>query len=126
MSARGLEVSVRDSVYEPGTTARTILYDESRKGRTRYKVWLYLEGPHLPYVKSVTYTLHRTFPNPVRTIARTPSNPTCALETWTWGLFDVPVEIEDKSGNRYQLVHSMSYSRDITGEAKYEVARVGG
>lgn len=55
-----------------------------------------------------------------KAVVRTPSNPACALQIWTWGLFNVLVEIEDKSGNRHKLEHWTSYSRDIKQEARYE------
>ena len=118
MKSNGLNLEVRDSVYPPGTAEAKILYDKSTD-TARYKVWLYLDGPDLPYVKSATYRLHPTFPDPVRTVARTPSNPNCVLEIWTWGMFNVQVEIEDKTGARYSFEHWMSYSRDIKEDAQY-------
>ena len=113
-----IDVDVRDSVYEPGATDGTILYDRPAQN-ARYKVWLYLDGPDLSYVRSVTFTLHPTFPDPVRTVVRTPSNPTCALEIWTWGLFTVRVDIEDKSGEHHIVQHKLTYARDIKPNAQY-------
>jgi transcription initiation factor IIF auxiliary subunit len=115
----GLQVNVRDSVYPPGTDAGTILYDQLQSS-PRYKVWIYLEGPDLPYVRSATYRLHPTFPDPIRTVTRTVSNPTCALEIWTWGLFEIHVEIEDKSGARQALEYRLNYDRQLKKDARYE------
>ena len=123
MKSNSLNIEVRDSVYPPGAAEAKILYDKSTD-TARYKVWLYLDGPDLPYVKSVTYRLHPTFPDPLRTVARTPSNPNCALEIWTWGMFNVQVEIEDKTGARYSFEHWMSYSRDIKQDAQYKQVTV--
>lgn len=121
----GLEIGVRDSVHQPGARRQKIVYDKA-KSKARYKVWLYLEGPDLPYVKSATYTLHPTFPSPVRTVERTVSNPNCALEIWTWGIFNVLVDVEDKSGSRQRFEHWMSYDKELTKDPdQYEEARVG-
>jgi len=120
MKETGLRINLRDSVYEPGATGGTILYDASLPDRARYRVWLYLDGPDLPYVKSVTYTLHPTFPDPVRTVPRSASNPYCAIAIWTWGTFDVVGDVEDKGGRRHVLKHNMGYDREITKDARYE------
>jgi len=125
MKPSGLQLELRDSVYEPGATGGKILYDRSLPNHPRYKVWLYLDGQDLPYVKSVTYTLHATFPDPVRSVPRTPSNPYCALAIWTWGLFDVLAEVEDKTGGRHLLKHMMRYDQDLKPDARYEQVEVG-
>jgi len=115
-----LEIKLRDSVYEPGASDRTIHFDASLEDRPRYRVWLYLEGPDLPYVKKVTYHLHPTFPNPVREVRRTPANPKCAMPIWTWGLFEVRADVEDKGGGVRTLRHELTYDREITADARYE------
>lgn len=115
-----LDVSLRDSVYEPGSSDGTIHFDASLEDRPRYRVWLSVEGPDLPYVRKVTYHLHPTFPDPVRAVRRTPSNPNCALPIWTWGLFEVRAEVEDKSGGVHTLRHQLGYDREITEDARYE------
>lgn len=123
MQAGGLQLAVRDSVHEPGKPMGAIVYDKAG-GRARYKVWVYLEGPDLPYVKTATYHLHPTFPNPVRTVARRLANPNCALEIWTWGLFELTVEVEDKNGRVHRLVHDMGYAGELTKDAEYKLVRV--
>lgn len=119
MSAAPLDVRIRDSVHEPGTTATPILVDESLENHPRYKVWLYLDGPDLPYVKRVTYMLHPTFPDPERVVHRTAANPRCALPIWTWGLFTVTARVEDKQGRTVELLHDLTYGDQLTDESTY-------
>jgi transcription initiation factor IIF auxiliary subunit len=120
MKPSGLRLELRDSVYPPGTAGGKILYDRSLPDRPRYKVWLYLDGPDLPYVKGVSYKLHPTFREPGRSLMRTPANPHCALAIWTWGLFEVEAEVEDKSGGRLLIKHMMQYDRELKKDASYE------
>lgn len=84
-----------------------------KKGRKYYKVWIYLEGNDLPYVENVTYTLHETFKNPVRTVPRSPSNPNCTLVIWTWGVFLVKATIVDKQGFTYLVNHQLTYDKQF-------------
>lgn len=127
MDPERLEIELLDSLYEPGAPQERIFYTGSRPdntgstpGNLRYKVWLYLNGPGLPYVRTVTYTLHPTFPDPVRRVARTPSNPYCALTIWTWGLFNVRADVVDKAGHRHVLEHMMRYAQELKKDAHYE------
>src|SRR5262249_46384322 len=76
-----------------------------------YKVWIFLAGEDLPRVKSVTYQLHETFPEPVRTVQRTPSNQDCRLVLWTWGVFQINATIMDQAGRSYILSHYMVYDQ---------------
>ena len=76
-------------------------------------MWLYLRGCDLPYVRGVTYRLHPTFPQPERFVARTPANPNCSLELWTWGVFEVEAIVDTKDGEQLSLTRSMSYDREL-------------
>ena len=104
-----LKVEVRDSLFDPHSSDRRVLVRRTPEDRPLYRVFLYLEGPDLPFVESVTYVLHPTFPDPIRVVPRTPSNPLCKLEIWTWGLFDVAVTVTEKSGARFRLAHHLEY-----------------
>jgi hypothetical protein len=42
-----------------------------------------------------------------------PRNPSCKLEIWTWGIFEVSARVLDKSGSTFQLVHPLEYEREI-------------
>ena len=116
VAERELNVSVRDSVFDPNSRPPSgggTVQIKSKGSRTLYKVWIYLEGGDLPYVRSVRYELHPTFKNRFRTVERDLYNQNCQLIIWTWGLFDVRAEITDKTGNVYEVMHSLSYDRQL-------------
>jgi transcription initiation factor IIF auxiliary subunit len=117
--ANEIDITVKDSVFNPNVPRAASSKVQVRKqGETSYyKVWIYLEGPDLPYIESVTYTLHETFPHPERTVVRSPSNPNCELTIWTWGLFTVKTAIMDKKGFSYLVDHELSYDRELPPNA---------
>jgi transcription initiation factor IIF auxiliary subunit len=111
---RKLDLRVKDTVFEPGSATDTkIAYYRSEGETTWYKVWILLEGVDLPYVASVTYRLHSTFPDPNRTVRRTVANPNCQLMIWTWGLFKIRAMVEDKNGRIHELVYDMKYDQEL-------------
>jgi transcription initiation factor IIF auxiliary subunit len=109
---RRLDLKVRDTVFEPGSASKKAYYKMSGK-TALYKIWLFLDGDDLPYVSSVTYKLHETFPNPVQTVRRTLSNPNCQLTIWTWGLFRIKALLEEKSGVIRELDYHLQYDREL-------------
>jgi transcription initiation factor IIF auxiliary subunit len=123
LTANELDIEVRDTVLDPNlppSAVRKIHFRKEGEDTYYYKVWLYLAGRDLPYVESVTYTLDETFPNPNRTVRRTPSNPNCQLVIWTWGLFTVKATIVDKKGFSYEVMHELSYDKELTSDHLYE------
>jgi len=110
-----LDLEVKDSVFDPNLSpnSKRVHVRDAKGKQPLYKVWLFLDGRDLPYVKSVTYTLHQTFPDPVRTVWRTLENQNCQLILWTWGLFAVKAAIEDKQGRVYEVVHNLSYDKQL-------------
>ena len=116
MKAVSYNIEVRDSVKNPYLTETPKFKREfGIKGEyNNYKVWIYLEGPDLPFIKRVTYRLHPTFKHQVRTIESSPSNPKCALQIWTWGIFTVKAEIEDVGGKTFELEHLLTYGEEIS------------
>ena len=108
-------LDVKDSVLDPDSSDRSIRYQPlvQDDDRALYRVFVYLDGPALPFVESVTYTLHETFPDRTRTIRRTPANPSCKLEIRTWGTFEVIAEVLEKSGRSFRLTHPLTYDREI-------------
>jgi len=111
---RKLDLQIKDTVFEPGSTPdKKIVYYRSEGKTTLYKVWILLEGVDLPYVASVTYRLHSTFPDPNRTVRRTVANPNCQLIIWTWGLFKIRALVEDKNGRIHELVRNMKYDQEL-------------
>lgn len=114
-----LDLTIRDSVLDPAAgpqDEKRVQVKRIRGNKPHYKVWLFVEGNDLPYVRCVTYTLHKTFPNPVRRVNRSASNPHCQLIIWTWGLFVVGVTIEDKRGDIYELTHQLTYDQQLAEE----------
>lgn len=108
-----LDVNVKDAPFDPDSPGRVIHYSQAKAAKPLYRVFLYLDGPDLPYVRRVTYELHPTFPEPVRSVDRTHANPRCKLEIHTWGLFQVRVVIEDKKGRRYARTHTLQYDKQF-------------
>lgn len=110
----GLNIRLSDSVFRPGTTGGKV---RARRGNGKplYRVYLFLEGSDLPYVRQVTYVLHPTFRKQRRIVRRLASNPHCALPIWTWGLFLVTAIVEDKRGRSRTLRHEMSYDKELDG-----------
>ena len=107
------EVEVKDSIIDPDATDRTALWRNPSSDKPLYRVFLYLDGPGLPYVNAVTYVLHPSFKDPTRQVFRTPANPRCKLEMWTWGLFRVQAIVTDHQGNMVTLSHDLQYSKDF-------------
>ena len=113
---RPLNIEVRDSIFDPNLRPEDPrrVYVREQNGQSLYKVWVYLSGYDLPYVKSTTYILHSTFSDPVRRVRRTLANPNCQLVLWTWGLFEIRVKVEDKANRLYELVHMLNYDKELS------------
>jgi transcription initiation factor IIF auxiliary subunit len=116
-----LEVKVQDSLLDPDSTDRTALVRNTKSDKPLYRVFLFLDGPGLPYVNAVTYILHPTFREPTRQVSRTTANPRCKLEMWTWGLFRVQAIITDRQGEMVTLSHDLQYSKEFP-EVKFAAA----
>ena len=109
-----------DTLFDPDGGEKIICYRQMRgQSAPLYKVWLSLEGPSMPFVNQVTYTLHPTFPDPERRVARTVSNPNCQMVIWAWGVFTVQAVVEDKQGRLIRLEHYLTFNQQIT-DAKRE------
>ena len=117
MDQKHLNIELKDTIFDPSRHGgQANVYVRKKRGRNHYKVWIYLEGHDLPYVESVTYTLHQTFKNPVRRVPRSPANPNCTLEIWTWGVFLVKAMIMDKQGFSYRVSHQLTYDKQFPTE----------
>jgi transcription initiation factor IIF auxiliary subunit len=75
------------------------------EGDDYWSWWVWLDGSpgELNNVSSVTYTLHRTFPNPVRTITDRASK--FKLETAGWGVFQIKATARLSNGSLERLTH---------------------
>ena len=112
----GLNIEIRDSAFDPDIVGRQVEVQNPEADQPLYRVHIYLEGPDLVRVRSVTYKLHETFRNPVRRVIRSPTNPRCKLSFWAWGVFAVEAEIKDKRGRPHRRHHRLAYNRDIFQE----------
>ena len=108
-----LPVEIKDSLIDPDSNDRTARWRNPPNAKPSYRVFLYLDGPGLAFVSSVTYLLHPTFPDPKRQVFRTTSNPRCKLEIWTWGLFDLVAVVATKEGNTFSLTHELQYDKEF-------------
>ena len=107
---KAFDVYIEDQPFDPESNDNIVYYFE-RGEQYLYKVFIYLVGRDLPFVKKVTYKLHPTFPNPERVISRTDANRNCKLVTWAWGKFELNAVVEDSKGNKYPLSHYLQYDR---------------
>jgi transcription initiation factor IIF auxiliary subunit len=66
-----------------------------------WAVWL--EGPEdeLNNIDHVVYTLHRSFPNPVRTVSNRENK--FRLNAVGWGTFRIYVEVVYRDGTRFPI-----------------------
>ncbi len=112
-----LSVEVKDSPFDlDDESSRVIRTRNPKTDLPLYQVFLYLDGPDLPFVESVIYELHSTFPDPVRRVQRSVSNPRCKLPIWTWGVFEVKATIVDKSGRSHPRLHQLEYDGQFSRE----------
>ncbi|MEE9552966.1 MAG: pYEATS domain-containing protein [candidate division Zixibacteria bacterium] len=109
------DIKIIDSAFDPDLESKKPkkIYYNNVGEKTVYKVWIFLEGKSLPYIKDVTYILHPTFADPIKTISRSSKNPRCKLEIWTWGLFQLRVKIRNKKGEVFEKTHNLTYNRDF-------------
>lgn len=121
MRSRAYQIDIEDSIIDPYQSASKeekelnacAYYKEKGDTKRLYKVWVYLKGSDLPFVKRVIYKLHPTFKKPLRVIEKTYENPSCALVLWTWGLFNIEAKVEFKDGRVVSVDHYLAYNNDF-------------
>jgi transcription initiation factor IIF auxiliary subunit len=118
------DIRVADTVLIDARNKNGAMYRLSDAGVHRYKVRIFLEGQDLPFVRQVTYGLHKTFRNPHRVVERTISNPDCRLEIWTWGIFEVTADVQDNTGQVYRLTHQLTYGKELENLAPNRFRKV--
>lgn len=82
------------------------------QGDDRWKWWVWIDGPEteLDGVEKVVYTLHPTFPNPVRTVTDRRSK--FRLEAVGWGVFRIHAQAHFRNGSRKALHHDLELLYD--------------
>jgi len=81
-------------------------------GNGRWSWTIYLKGTDntLRDVTCAEYTLHPTFPNPVRKVCnRGNSDQAFALTSSGWGVFEISIKIFLKNGRTRQLRHMLTF-----------------
>ena len=76
--------------------------------RWKWSLWIQGSDADLDQIKSVTYRLHSTFPEPIRTVTDRASK--FQLRCSGWGVFLIPVEVRLKNGKAIQLVHQLQFT----------------
>jgi len=81
---------------------------EKYEGEDWWAWGVWLEGPDeaLDQVEYVEWTLHPTFPNPVRKISNRSEK--FKLDTAGWGVFPIRARVHTKDGESYTLTHQLS------------------
>lgn len=88
--------------------------NDARQVRPGWWDWaVFIEAPEkvLDEVRCVEYTLHRTFPNPVRTICDRGEDPRRAfrLPASGWGMFQIGIRVFLKDGRVQELTHDLKF-----------------
>lgn len=86
--------------------------DFEYQGDDWWRWWIWIEGPdaELDEIEKVVYTLHETFPNPVRVVEDRSSK--FRLETAGWGIFRIHAKVYLKDGTREKLHHDLELRYD--------------
>ena len=87
-----------------------VAQSQKYEGDQWWKWSLWIEGSEedLDEIRSVTYTLHPTFPEPIRTVTDRASK--FQLRCSGWGIFLIPVEVRLKNGKSVRLAHQLQFS----------------
>ena len=69
----------------------------------KWAVWIEGSGAALDLIDYVEWTLHPTFPNPIRKISDRASK--FRLNTAGWGVFQITARVQFKDGKQTKLQH---------------------
>jgi transcription initiation factor IIF auxiliary subunit len=70
-----------------------------------WSAWIEGSDSELDQIESVTYNLHPTFPNPIRTIKSRKNK--FLMETAGWGTFTLYAKVKRKNGSTQRLKHEL-------------------
>lgn len=112
MVGRDWDLKIRTSCRDPESPTPKIRLRE-RADAPLYQVFLFLNGRDVPYVEFVQYVLHPSFVEPIRTVRRTPDNPTCKLAVWAWGEFPMNSVVRLKDGEELNIRHRFQFSSEV-------------
>lgn len=101
---------VAPPVEDPLPITTDNLATEVRKGWWKWTV--FVQGPDdvLDNIQCVEYTLHPTFPNPVREVCSRGTGPHAfALATSGWGTFQIRIRLFLRDGRVQELTHNLMF-----------------
>ena len=79
-----------------------------RENWWRWSLWIEGSAAELDEIRSVTYRLHPTFPEPIRIVTDRASK--FQLRCSGWGIFLIPVKVRLKNGKTVALAHQLQFS----------------
>jgi len=87
--------------------ALTIKQGFEYRGNDWWDWWVLLDGSkvELDQVEKVVYTLHSTFPNPVRTVSSRAES--FMLKAAGWGVFRIYATVHRKEGSPLKMHHDL-------------------
>jgi hypothetical protein len=99
------ETRTTDIVIKAGNTSRYA----SRDGQDRWDWTIFIDADQdvLSRIRCVEYTLHETFPDPVRTVCT--ANNRFALSSNGWGTFTVKIRVLMRDGSERKLSHDLKF-----------------
>ncbi len=113
-------LEVVTSCFDPYSQERQP-WAQQRGDKWFYRVFIYLKGNHLPWVTSAGYYFGSNFTPPLQNVSRDVANPSCRLETWAWGEFQMSTNILLQNGQTVPIVHPFQFSNEINRHPGYRV-----
>lgn len=99
-----------------GLAAAITAANDSRSvgdGRWQWTVFLQAEPAVLRSIECVVYSLHPTFPDPVRRVCDPgDARRAFALQSNGWGVFEIAILVRFKDGRQERLRHMLVFDRD--------------
>ena len=118
MQLKKLDIEVKNELYDPASKKPQVLY-MTRGVRNIYRSRLYVIGPEVDKIKEVRYTLHPTFPNPVRIAENRKNN----FETiiWAWGEFTIYGVVITSDDGEYPFIYQFRFRDQLLEAEKKEI-----
>jgi transcription initiation factor IIF auxiliary subunit len=111
-AAIALSAVVMAATTPPGLAALDVKNTSTYVGNGRWDWTIFVDADSdmLRQIECVEYTLHRTFPNPVRKVCNQPESK-FRYSTNGWGTFTVKVKIQYKDGHVDLLDHPLVFKQ---------------
>ncbi len=109
-----MNIEIRDTAVTEDQYGQKFIQIKKSTTVISYKVTVDIVGGDIPFVKSVTYILHKTFKNNIKQVKRSLANPNCKLSFYAWGTFTIYAHIETLNGETIRLSHLLRFDNDIS------------